>query len=83
MVLLMSVNPGFGGQVPLFRPRLENCRSAGHSSIVMKTVSGRKVLLEVDGGVKKSNIREIAAAGADTFVAGSANFQRGRLQSRY
>jgi ribulose-phosphate 3-epimerase len=37
-------------------------------------VSGRKVLLEVDGGVKKSNIREIAAAGADTFVAGSAIF---------
>ena len=51
--------------------KLQECRSLLDS---YAEVSGRKVLLEVDGGVKKSNIREIAAAGADTFVAGSAIF---------
>lgn len=73
MVLLMSVNPGFGGQsfIPTTIGKLQECRSLLDS---YEEVSGRKVLLEVDGGVKKSNIREIAAAGADTFVAGSAIF---------
>ena len=73
MVLLMSVNPGFGGQsfIPTTIGKLQECRSLLDS---YAEVSGRKVLLEVDGGVKKSNIREIAAAGADTFVAGSAIF---------
>ena len=73
MVLLMSVNPGFGGQsfIPTTIGKLQECRSLLDS---YAEVSGRKVLLEVDGGVKKSNIREIASAGADTFVAGSAIF---------
>ncbi len=73
LVLIMSVNPGFGGQsfIPTTIGKLQECRSLLDS---YEEVSGRKVLLEVDGGVKKSNIREIAAAGADTFVAGSAIF---------
>jgi ribulose-phosphate 3-epimerase len=69
MVLLMSVNPGFGGQS--FIPHvLEKIRQ------VRKLIddSGRDVRLEVDGGVKVDNIAEIAAAGVDTFVAGSAIF---------
>ena len=69
MVLLMSVNPGFGGQS--FIPHvLEKIRRA--RQIIDE--SGRDVRLEVDGGVKVDNIAEIAAAGADTFVAGSAIF---------
>ena len=72
-VLIMTVHPGFGGQsfIPTTIGKLQECRSLLDS---YAEVSGRKVLLEVDGGVKKSNIREIAAAGADTFVAGSAIF---------
>ncbi|HIM54115.1 MAG TPA: ribulose-phosphate 3-epimerase [Gammaproteobacteria bacterium] len=69
MILLMSVNPGFGGQS--FIPHtLEKCRQ------VRKLIdaSGRNIRLEVDGGVKIDNIREVAEAGADTFVAGSAIF---------
>ena len=69
LVLIMSVNPGFGGQK--FIPgALEKLRS------VRKRIqeSGRDVWLEVDGGVKVDNIAEIAIAGADTFVAGSAIF---------
>ena len=71
MILLMSVNPGFGGQA--FIPRaLEKIRS------VRKLIdeSGLSIRLEVDGGVKVSNIKEIAEAGADTFVAGSAIFNQ-------
>ena len=69
MVLIMSVNPGFGGQA--FIPgALEKLRAARQ----MIDRSGREIRLEIDGGVKVSNIREIAAAGADTFVAGSAIF---------
>jgi len=69
MVLLMSVNPGFGGQsfIPHVLDKLQSVRE-------MIDESGRKVRLEVDGGVKVGNIAEIAAAGADTFVAGSAIF---------
>ena len=69
MVLLMSVNPGFGGQsfIPSTLDKLREARR-------MIADSGRKVRLEIDGGVKTENIREIAQAGADTFVAGSAIF---------
>lgn len=69
MILLMSVNPGFGGQS--FIPQtLEKCREVRK----MIDASGKNIRLEIDGGVKIDNIREIAAAGADTFVAGSAIF---------
>ena len=69
MVLLMSVNPGFGGQsfIPSALGKLREARQ-------LLDESGRKIRLEIDGGVKVDNIREIAAAGADTFVAGSAVF---------
>ncbi|MFG6459682.1 ribulose-phosphate 3-epimerase [Roseateles sp. BYS96W] len=69
VVLLMSVNPGFGGQsfIPSALRKLKQARE-----IIDR--SGRDIRLEIDGGVKVDNIREIAAAGADTFVAGSAIF---------
>ena len=69
MVLLMSVNPGFGGQsfIPETLDKLKTVRA-------MIDRSGRHVRLEIDGGVKPDNIASIAAAGADTFVAGSAIF---------
>ena len=69
MVLLMSVNPGFGGQ-SFIRSSLAKLKEAR----ALITQSGRPIRLEIDGGVKADNIREIAAAGADTFVAGSAIF---------
>ncbi len=73
MVLLMSVNPGFGGQkfIPYVLRKLERARE-------MIDASGRDIRLEIDGGVKVDNIRAIAEAGADTFVAGSAIFGAGR-----
>ncbi len=69
MVLLMSVNPGFGGQsfIPATLDKLREARK-------IIDESGRDIRLEIDGGVKVDNIREIAEAGADTFVAGSAIF---------
>mgnify|MGYP001061485056 CR=1 FL=1 len=69
MVLLMSVNPGFGGQkfLPITLQKLAEARRILDNS-------GREIRLEIDGGVKVDNIAEIAAAGADTFVAGSAIF---------
>ena len=69
MVLLMSVNPGFGGQkfIPSALDKLREARK-------IIDQSGREIRLEIDGGVKVDNIGEIAAAGADTFVAGSAIF---------
>ena len=69
LVLLMSVNPGFGGQqfIGSVLPKIAEVRSRIRKS-------GRDVWLEVDGGVKADNIAEIAKAGADTFVAGSAIF---------
>ncbi len=69
MVLLMSVNPGFGGQsfIPATLDKLREARRIIDDS-------GRDIRLEIDGGVKVDNIREIAVAGADTFVAGSAIF---------
>jgi ribulose-phosphate 3-epimerase len=69
MVLLMSVNPGFGGQA--FIPATLAKIRAVRERIV---ASGRDIRLEVDGGIKTDNIGSIAAAGADTFVAGSAIF---------
>ncbi len=69
MVLLMSVNPGFGGQ-KFIPSALDKLRAA--RKIIAD--SGRDIRLEIDGGVKVDNIGEIAAAGADTFVAGSAIF---------
>ncbi len=68
-VLLMSVNPGFGGQsfIPATLEKLRRVRQRIEAS-------GRAIRLEIDGGVKPDNIGEIAAAGADTFVAGSAIF---------
>ncbi len=71
MILLMSVNPGFGGQsfIPHTLDKLRAVRK-------LIDESGRDIRLEVDGGVKASNIREIAEAGADMFVAGSAIFDQ-------
>jgi len=72
LVLIMSVNPGFGGQsfIPEALNKLREARA-------LIDASGREIRLEIDGGVKIDNIREIAAAGADTFVAGSAIFGAG------
>ena len=73
LVLIMSVNPGFGGQS--FIPHaLDKLRSARKLVDAAMERTGREILLEVDGGVKPDNIGAIAAAGADTFVAGSAIF---------
>ena len=73
MVLLMSVNPGFGGQG--FIPHtLEKIRRTRALLDEYQAAAGRRIALEVDGGIKVGNIAEVAAAGADTFVAGSAIF---------
>ena len=71
MILLMSVNPGFGGQkfIPGTLDKLREARA-------LIDASGREVRLEIDGGVNVQNIRAIAEAGADTFVAGSAIFNQ-------
>jgi ribulose-phosphate 3-epimerase len=76
LVLIMSVNPGFGGQS--FIPHaLDKLRAARKLIDAATERNGRDILLEVDGGVKASNIAEVARAGADTFVAGSAIFGSG------
>jgi len=69
LILLMSVNPGFGGQsfIPSTLPKLAEVRARIDAS-------GRAIRLEVDGGIKVDNIADVARAGADTFVAGSAVF---------
>ena len=69
LVLLMSVNPGFGGQqfIPSVLPKIAEARRR-------IAATGRDIWLEVDGGIKADNIGEVARAGADTFVAGSAVF---------
>ena len=72
MVLLMSVNPGFGGQ-QFIESTIAKVRAAKE----LIEASGRSIRLEVDGGVKTDNIRSIAEAGANTFVAGSAIFGAG------
>lgn len=73
MVLVMSVNPGFGGQsfIPEALRKLRTARQLIDQHV---QAGGQEIRLEIDGGVKADNIREIAAAGADTFVAGSAIF---------
>ena len=77
VVLLMSVNPGFGGQK--FIPEtLNKLRAARAKLDAYEERSGRCILLEIDGGVKTDNIAEIARAGADTVVAGSAVFGAGK-----
>ncbi|HJW11658.1 MAG TPA: ribulose-phosphate 3-epimerase [Albitalea sp.] len=71
LVLIMSVNPGFGGQsfIPSALKKIEQARR-------IIDASGRDIRLEVDGGIKADNIRDVANAGADTFVAGSAIFAK-------
>jgi ribulose-phosphate 3-epimerase len=73
LVLLMSVNPGFGGQA-FIRESLRKLTAARAKVDAYRKTSGREILVEIDGGVKVDNIAEIARAGADTFVAGSAIF---------
>jgi ribulose-phosphate 3-epimerase len=73
LILIMSVNPGFGGQA--FIPEALNKLSAVRKRI---DECGRAIMLEIDGGVKVDNIAEIARAGADTFVAGSAIYSAGK-----
>ena len=73
LILIMSVNPGFGGQA--FIPEALNKLKAVRKRI---DESGRDIMLEIDGGVKVDNIADIARAGADTFVAGSAVFNAGK-----
>ena len=76
IILLMSVNPGFGGQkfIPSTIDKIKKARAVLDE---YKARTGREILLEVDGGVSAANIAELAAAGADTFVAGSAIYGRG------
>jgi ribulose-phosphate 3-epimerase len=77
MILLMSVNPGFGGQK--FIPEtLNKLRTARQKIDAYYEKTGRQIWLEVDGGVNANNIADIAKAGADTFVAGSAIFGAGK-----
>jgi ribulose-phosphate 3-epimerase len=76
LVLIMSVNPGFGGQ-SFIAHALDKLRAARKLVDMAMQRTGREILLEVDGGVKASNIAEIARAGADTFVAGSGIFGAG------
>jgi ribulose-phosphate 3-epimerase len=76
MVLIMSVNPGFGGQsfIDSALRKIEDVRKR-------ITATGRDIRLEVDGGIKVDNIRRVASAGADTFVAGSAIFGKPDYQA--
>jgi ribulose-phosphate 3-epimerase len=73
VILLMSVNPGFGGQ-SFIDGTLRKCEQARRLIEQERQRSGRDIRLEVDGGIKVDNIRRVADAGADTFVAGSAIF---------
>lgn len=73
IVMLMSVNPGFGGQ-SFIPSTLDKLRLVRQRFDAYEAQTGKRILLEVDGGVKTDNIAEIARAGADTFVAGSAVF---------
>ena len=77
VVVLMSVNPGFGGQ-KFIPATLTKLRAARVRIDTYQRQSGRQIRLEVDGGVKVDNIAEIARAGADTFVAGSAVYGAGK-----
>ena len=73
VILLMSVNPGFGGQA-FIAETLRKVTEARAKVDAYKAATGREILVEIDGGVKVDNIAQIARAGADTFVAGSAIF---------
>jgi len=77
VVLLMSVNPGFGGQ-KFIASVLAKARQARAKIDAYTRATGRRIRLEIDGGVNPSNIAEIARAGVDTFVAGSALFGAGK-----
>jgi ribulose-phosphate 3-epimerase len=77
MVLLMSVNPGFGGQ-KFIPSALDKLRHARAKIDAYTKETGREIWLEIDGGVNAQNIAEIAKAGADTFVAGNAIFTQGK-----
>ena len=79
VVLLMSVNPGFGGQ-KFIAETLNKLRAVRQRLDAYEARTGRRILLEIDGGVKTDNIAESARAGADTFVAGSAVFGAGRAE---
>ena len=77
VILLMSVNPGFGGQK--FIPATLNKARAARARIdAYQQASGRRIRLEIDGGVNTANIAEIARAGVDAFVAGSAVYGAGK-----
>ena len=76
VVLLMSVNPGFGGQ-SFIGATLDKIRAVREKLDRYEAETGRRIALEVDGGIKPANIAEVALAGADTFVAGSAVFGAG------
>lgn len=78
VVLLMSVNPGFGGQ-KFIPATLDKLKAARTRIDAYQRESGRQIRLEVDGGVKVDNIAQIARAGADTFVAGSAVYGAGKV----
>ncbi|MFT3956118.1 MAG: ribulose-phosphate 3-epimerase [Piscinibacter sp.] len=82
LVLLMTVNPGFGGQsfIPAMLPKIASARRLVDAAMQR---TGRPIWLEVDGGVKRDNARAIAAAGADTMVAGSAVFTGARDTAAY
>ena len=73
LILIMSVNPGFGGQ-SFIDSALRKTEAARRRIDAETASSGREIRLEVDGGIKADNIRRVADAGADTFVAGSAIF---------
>lgn len=77
LIMLMSVNPGFGGQ-SFIPATLEKARAARAKIDAYERETGRRIRLEIDGGVKADNIAEIASAGVDAFVAGSAVFGAGK-----
>ncbi len=79
VVLLMSVNPGFGGQ-SFIESTMEKIAQVRGRLDRYEAETGRRIVLEVDGGIKPSNIAKVAAAGADTFVAGSAVFGAGSAE---
>lgn len=79
VVLLMSVNPGFGGQ-SFIESTIEKAAAVRERLDAYRAQTGREIALEIDGGVKPGNIARIAAAGADTFVAGSAVFGAGSAE---
>lgn len=81
LVLVMSVNPGFGGQsfIPAVRPKIRGLRAA----LDRIGQPGERIVLQVDGGVSELNVAELAQDGADCFVAGSAIFRNARCRNDY